>query len=45
MKMLMHEFPELIKMVEIGKTYMNETIHGFVIGLNLTSDNWDKQAL
>lgn len=47
MAMLLTEFPEVIRSVDVGKTYMNRTIHGFVLGLNLTGNgtDWEQQAL
>lgn len=42
--MIMSEFPEVVHEVDVGRTYGNATIRGFVLGLNLTGDNWEEQA-
>lgn len=43
--MLLNEFPEAIRQVDVGKTYLNRTIPGYLVGLNFTNDNWQQEAL
>lgn len=48
MKMLIAEFPEAIRPINVGKTYENKTIHGFAVGLGLNGTNstdWTQDAL
>jgi len=46
MQMILQEFPEAVREVNIGKTYKNDTIRGFVLGLNFSTegDQWIDEA-
>jgi hypothetical protein len=39
------DFPEIVKKVKVGKTYLGVDIPGFVLASGLNSTNWNKQVL
>jgi len=45
MTIILNEFPEAVRPVDVGNTYLNRTIPGYLLGLNFSSSNWEEQAL
>jgi hypothetical protein len=37
--MLLNEFPEVIRTVDVGTSYLNRTIPGYLVGLGF-DDTW-----
>jgi hypothetical protein len=37
---LLNEFPEVVRTVDVGLTYYNRTISGYLIGLNFSTSDW-----
>ena len=42
---ILADFPEIVKKVEVGKTYLGLDISGFVLASSLNSTDWSKQLL
>jgi murein tripeptide amidase MpaA len=45
MTMVLKEFPEVIRQIDVGQTYLDRTIPGYLIGLNFTDEAWEQEAL
>lgn len=39
------DFPEIVKKVKVGKTYLGLEISGFVLAFSLNNTGWNKQVL
>jgi hypothetical protein len=46
MHLIQQEFPEVVREINVGTTYKNETIRAFVLGLNFSTngDQWIDEA-
>jgi hypothetical protein len=44
MSLIVAEYPEVVRPVNIGKTYQNSDIAGYIIGTNFTED-WQTEAM
>ncbi len=43
MTLILSEYPEVVRPIYVGKSYMNSEISGYLVGTNLT-DNWNLEA-
>ena len=40
MNTILDEFPEAVRSVDVGQTYLNRTIQGYLVGINFSNTNW-----
>lgn len=45
MNLVLADFPEVVKSINVGTTFQNKNIPGYLVGLNLSPTNYEKEAL
>ena len=45
MNLVMTDYPEVVRSVDVGKSYLNKTIPGYLVGLNFNHENYKQEAL
>ena len=40
MNLIQKEFPEVIRPINVGTTYLQNEIPGYIIGLGFSEENW-----
>ncbi len=45
MNLVLLDFPEVVRSIDVGKTYLNKAIPGYLVGLHFSPENYTQEAL